>query len=216
MNRELLDRWRCTWERTGLEHAGSDGHARALDDLVDAYAAPPRAYHALDHVLECLDHLDGAPDAEVGSPQIRGEIELALWYHDAVYDSRASDNEQRSADMAAAVLTPLDPGFAERVTALILATRHTDAPTSPPAALIVDVDLAILGAEADRFDAYERQIREEYAWVADADFARGRAAVFEQFAARDRIYATDHFHGRFETAARTNLGHAITAWRARG
>lgn len=209
---ELQPRWDESWRRAGVAAPA----AASIDAVVAAHREPPRAYHHLGHVLECLDHLASVPDDEVGGERVRGEIELALWFHDAVYDARAGDNEARSAAMAVAAIEPVDASLAARVRELILATRHTEAPSTPAAAIIVDVDLAILGASPARFDAYERSIREEYAWVEDAAFVAGRLAVLEGFLGRPRIYATDHFAGRLGSTARANLRRSIGVLKARG
>src|SRR5207249_3206443 len=97
----------------------------------------------------------------------REAIEMAIWYHDAVYDSRAKDNEEQSADLAekAGKTAGVSSGFLARVRELILATKHVMPPEDADAALLVDVDLSILGQSGDRFDQYEEQIRREYDWV---------------------------------------------------
>src|SRR6185295_1221583 len=113
-----------------------------------------------------------------------GEVEIALWFHDAVYDVHRHDNERRSADWARDALAGAGVAATAiaRVEALVMATRHaTTTPGSADEELLVDIDLAILGADAARFAEYAAQIRREYAHVADAEFRAGRSAVLAAF-----------------------------------
>lgn len=133
--------------------------------------------------------------------------------HDAVYDVHAHDNEARSAQWAVQALDAagLDAHACRRIHDLIMATCHTASPTSADAALLVDIDLAILGAAPPRFAEYQRQIRAEYAWVAPDIYARKRMAILEGFLARRQLYSTPALHTRLEQRARTNLMQAIAA-----
>jgi predicted metal-dependent HD superfamily phosphohydrolase len=97
----------------------------------------------------------------------------------------------------------------DRVRALILATRHDAPPDTPDAQVLVDIDLSILGAHAARFDEYEQQVRDEYAWVPAFLFRRTRRKILEAFLARPSIYATVHFHSQLEKKARENLARAL-------
>ncbi len=180
----------------------------AFTELTQRYSEPHRAYHTLQHLEECFAWFESA------RPLIRapGEVALALFYHDAIYDTRAKDNEERSVGLAAAVLEEYcgaDRELVASATSLILATRHDVIPASGDPQVLVDVDLSILGASADRFDEYERQIRFEYSWVSEADFRKGRAAVLETFLAREKIYNTETFRARLEETARNNLKRSL-------
>ena len=139
---------------------------------------------------------------------------MALFYHDAVYETHAKDNEERSAELARDVLEEycrMNDEIAASVASLILATRHDATATGGDCRVLVDIDLSILGAQIDRFDEYERQIRFEYSWVPESDFKKGRAAVLEAFLARDTIYNTDLFQARLEERARNNLRRSLAA-----
>lgn len=201
-NDTLLAQWERTWRDLGATPTNSLAPA-----LLGAWSEPHRHYHTLQHLGECLAHLDGARE----HAQRPAEASLALWFHDAVYDPRRHDNEQRSADWARDSL--LDAGVprdtAHRVQALVLATRH-DAPAGAgDAQLVVDSDLAILGAARERFDEYGRQVRLEYAHLAEADYRAGRANILHGLLARPLLYATDFFRSRFEARARENLARSI-------
>lgn len=98
------------------------------------------------------------------------------------------------------------PDVADRVHALIMVTRHDAVPAANDERVLVDIDLAILGAERERFAEYESQVRREYAWVPEPMFREGRAKILRQFTERPSIYATDFFRAELEARARRNLG----------
>jgi predicted metal-dependent HD superfamily phosphohydrolase len=180
----------------------------AYTRLEAAYKSPPRAYHNLSHIASCLEEFDSVRD-QVDSPL---ELELAIWYHDCIYDFRASDNEERSADMARVELETLGygPAIIDQAVTFILKTRHgVDPAESHDEKLLVDIDLSILGKSDARFSEFESQIQEEYSWVPEAQFAEKRAEVLSSFANQDRIFTTEWFFERYEQPARKNLGNSI-------
>ena len=144
-------------------------------------------------------------DAHRALAEHPGEVALAVWFHDAVYDTSRHDNEAVSADWAARVLarTGAVVEVVERVRALIMATRHSQAPATPDERLLVDIDLAILGAAPARFD--------EYGFVAEALFREKRGEILRGFLERPALFATPALSDRFEAAARQNLAQAIAA-----
>lgn len=201
-------RWERLWQALGLR-ASEQERSQHYADLLARYAEPTRHYHTAQHLDECLAHLD---DMRGAAARV-AECEFALWYHDAVYAALASDNERRSADLAAQVLASAGaaPDRIARVEAMILATTHAAAPAAGDIALVVDIDLAILGASEARFDKYEHQVRAEYAWVPGPIFRAKRRAVLEAFLARPALYSTSVMRERFESAARANLRRSIVA-----
>lgn len=176
------------------------------DELVAAYGEPQRHYHTLRHVHACLQ---GAANIEM-DPDDRIVVELALWFHDVVYDPTRSDNEARSADrarawVADAVRNPL--GRAGEVADLVLMTAgHTLEPAADDLTRIVhDVDLAILGAHPDLYVTYAEQIRREYRHLDDATFATGRRRVLESLLATTPLFALPGFRAQIEPQARRNM-----------
>lgn len=180
-----------------------------LPEIVSRWDESHRHYHSLQHLRECLALFEECR-AQATHP---GEVALALWFHDAVYETREHDNEERSAAWAARAL--IDAGaagdVAARVQAMIVATRHDGATASADARLVVDIDLAILGAAPERFAEYELQIRDEYAHVPEPVFRAKRAEILRGFQAREPLFATPEFAARFEVAAKTNLAAAVTS-----
>ncbi len=184
----------------------------AFEELERRYSEPHRAYHTPQHLEECFFWF-GRARSQISAP---GEVALALFYHDAIYDTHAHDNEERSAGLARDVLEKYcgaDDALAASVADLILATRHEAAPANGDSQILVDIDLSILGAPVHRFDEYERQIRFEYSWVSETDFRRGRAAVLDGFLARATIYNTHMFRAHLEDIARNNLARSLAALR---
>jgi len=196
---DLFSTWQRAW--TGIGAAGEGGSLFA--QLKIAYAEPQRHYHTLQHLGECLAAFDDARGL-AGQPHA---VEMALWFHDAIYDVKGHDNEQRSAAWAREALRAAGvPGeSAQHVYDLVMATRHTAVPRGRDEQLLVDIDLSILGAERARFDEYERQIRKEYSYVPEFLFRRKRKEILLGFMERPAIYSTPHFHDALEARARDNL-----------
>lgn len=174
--------------------------------LAAAHAHPSRHYHNQTHVSECLAHLGSA----VHLAHAVEEIEIAIWFHDAVYDTRRSDNEARSAAWADRFLTRqgATEDQVERVVTMILATRSHQAETAD-ARLMLDIDLGILGQPVEVFEAYDQAIRKEYHWLSHAQYRSGRVRVLKGFLDRAVIYQTESFAQRFEKAARDNIAAKI-------
>jgi predicted metal-dependent HD superfamily phosphohydrolase len=195
--------WLRGWKGCGTRGGGEELHR----ELLTRYAEPHRKYHTTQHLAECLTAFESVKHL----PPHPAEVELALWFHDAIYDVKRPDNEARSAEWAKAAL--LEGGaaaeVAERVHILIMATRHDAAPATADEQVLIDIDLSILGAGEARFAEYERQIREEYRFVPDLLFKAKRREILLSFLERPAIFSTRHFHDCFETAARTNLARAI-------
>ena len=139
------------------------------------------------------------------------EVELALWFHDAIYEPKRQDNEAKSADWArdSALSAGVTGDCTERLHALVMATRHEALPQARDEQVLVDIDLSILGAPAARFEEYERQVRQEYAWVPGLVFRSKRRTILQQFLARPAIYSTAAFRERLEASARANLARSI-------
>lgn len=143
--------------------------------------------------------------------QYPGEVALALWFHDAIYDVKGKNNELKSAQWAVNVLREANAAqvVVERVYDLIMATKHDALVAEPDQQLIVDIDLAILGASPERFAQYDAQVRAEYRWVPGFFYKLQRKAVLNRFLQKESIYSTDYFKEHYETQARINLLRAL-------
>ncbi|MCP3930382.1 MAG: N-methyl-D-aspartate receptor NMDAR2C subunit, partial [Bacteroidetes bacterium] len=142
------------------------------EKLIIAYSEPHRKYHTISHLNDCLTLLNH----NYSSAAKPTEIELALWFHDAIYDVHAVNNEEMSADFASKELIKvgLPKKRIELIVELILSTKHSAAPKYIDHMLISDIDLAILGAPRSSFVKYEAKIREEYEWVSESIFQENR------------------------------------------
>jgi predicted metal-dependent HD superfamily phosphohydrolase len=204
----VRQRWRELARRRGIADARAE---QVGEEIERAHEEPHRAYHTLDHIAALLQLLDrhgaGASDPEA--------LELAILFHDAVYDPARQDNEAASADLAAARLAEL--GFPAATVAavrrLILATRHAghaDAERDAGVALLLDLDLSILAADWETYRGYAQAIRREYARYPDAIYRVGRQRVLEAFLARENIYLTPGLRALWEARARDNLARELT------
>jgi predicted metal-dependent HD superfamily phosphohydrolase len=195
--------WARCWHALGVQGDG----ALLMQQLLTAYQEPQRKYHTLQHLAECLaliqEYLDQAEHP--------AEVEIALWFHDAVYDVKANDNEQKSADWATRSLAEASVAKEriDRVAQLIMATRHAVLPQGRDQQLLVDIDLAILGSSRARLLEYEQQIAEEYSWVPEVLFRHKRRAVLEEFMARSPIYSSAALQQRLEHQAKNNLAFSL-------
>lgn len=177
-----------------------------------AWRGMGRHYHTLEHLDACLREVDAARELAIRP----AEVELALWFHDAVYRSWRRDNEAQSAALAAELLRAAPIETVERVRQMILDTRHQDEELGGDTALVADVDLAILGQAPEVYAIFERAIRREYWWVPRPRYVAARAALLERLLARSTIYQHDHFYDRYEKPARVNLAAELGRLRGAG
>ena len=183
-------------------------HLEMFRRVHDAYCERHRHYHTVAHIDACLRELDSFRSLA----KFAYEVEAAVWFHDVIYTPTASDNEIRSADLAVQFLASagLASEACNRVHAHVMATAHGAEPTDPDSALVVDVDLSILGQDSAAYDQFELQVREEYKRVPRFLYRRKRAEILRSFLKRKFIYATAQFRERYEAPARANLERAIT------
>lgn len=199
----LLARWHAAWRQLGAPEADQDLFHR----LVACYSEPHRKYHTMQHLNECFAHLESLRSIA----ERPAEVELALWFHDAIYKTSKKDNEERSAEWAreSALAGGLSNDQAGRIFDLVTVTKHNAVPAGRDAEVLVDADLGILGADPARFDEYEGQVREEYPWVPGPLYRRERRRILQEFANRPSIYCTDHFRAKFEAQARDNIARSL-------
>ncbi|MGI4944073.1 MAG: HD domain-containing protein, partial [Janthinobacterium lividum] len=178
------------------------------------YAEPHRHYHGQAHVDTLLAGLHALKDAVVHI----AAVELAIWYHDAVYDPAATDNEARSAALLRAEMGGLaDPALLHHAELLVRATADHALPADMPAALrldaalFLDLDTAVLGADRMTFAAYERGIAAEYVPVHGLlPYRAGRARFLRGMLERPRLFLTDQFHWTSDAAARRNMEEGLS------
>jgi len=180
-----------------------DCPASLIARLRARYDEPHRRYHTWSHIVACLDARDALTDTTTP------EIDLALLFHDAVYEPFATDNEIRSGELLLEEgrRAWIDDLILQRAQRLVRATAHASAEAcdSEQARIVVDADLSILGADGACFEEYERLVRDEYSLVDDAAFTTGRIAILRGFLDRPAIYSTLRARRLWEARARRNL-----------
>lgn len=176
--------------------------------VLDAYAAPDRGYHDLEHLREVLERVD-----EVVASESVGEVDLlrlGAFFHDVVYRTAPGaevTNEEASAQYAHAALADrLSERDVSRVAELVRATYdHRVSSDDRAAAVLMDADLAILAADPERYRRYVAGVRREYAWAPDPEFRRGRAEILTDLVRREHLFHTAYARQAWEAAARTNI-----------
>lgn len=183
--------------------------------LTAAYADTSRHYHNLAHVAKLLAQVARFPvrDAPV--------LNLAIWYHDAVYNALRHDNEAKSAEMALKFLqeTNLAPARQVRVAELIRRTQDHTQPQPPNDAdllLFLDADLSILGAPEAAYWDYARQVRREYRLVPDLLYRPGRRQVLAKLLAAPVLFHTPTLRAELHAPAQRNLQAELAAWEEGG
>lgn len=210
----LQGRW-TTDARKAVPHADRQVLADVGRDLLTRWGEPHRRYHGTAHLAEVLAAVDTLCRAGKVGRRERSVAVLGAWFHDAVYDlTPESDNERRSADLAARSLGLLgaDPDLVADVAAVVLdtATHELDGTDTAGAEVLHDADLWVLAAPTPRFDEYCREVRDEYATVPVAQYSAARTAVLRPFLVRDHVYRTRHARLAWEPTARENLARELT------
>ncbi len=197
----LQQNWEQLLQTCGIEPAAGQ---QAFSALSAAYTSPGRFYHTLDHIQAVLESITSLHILARDLPA----IQFAAWFHDSIYDTRAADNEERSADYADTLLRSLgvSSNIIDTSRRLIVCTKdHQAAIDDSDCHIFLDADLAILGASASHYDLYSKAIRREYAWVPEEDYRAGRAAVLQHFLQRKRLYWTPPMFEMLEERARQNI-----------
>jgi predicted metal-dependent HD superfamily phosphohydrolase len=201
MEAELRERWERLVLPLGVDDAEA---AAALGELRRRYAEPHRAFHTLSHVRHVLDVVGFLRGHEAVDDPIA--VELAVWFHDAVYEPGSEDNEAASARLAGETLVgwEFDDARVAQVVDLVLATKdHTPDVTDAP--VLIDADLAVLASPPEAYDVYHRALRVEYGQLDESDWRAGRAEFLRSMLDRQSIFTTPTMRQRGEPVARRNL-----------
>ena len=201
--KQFQDYWALTAKQLSLDE---DTTQNFYASLYDAYCEVQRHYHSIQHIVECLEHFH----------QIKTHlddtlsVELAIWFHDVIYNPQAHDNEQQSADYMQRMLeNVLGSEQITKIYAWILATKAHAPTADTDLAYLLDIDLAILASDPVRFAEYECQIRQEYAWVEPSLYVQKRQQVLRHFLETQPMYQTPFFQKRYEHQAKQNLAQAL-------
>lgn len=217
MNREVIlrevlkftQRWDDHWVIKFQGMKGKQNKAPAIfNNLINLYTEPGREYHNLEHINECLEEFDNVRKLYLIKHTV--VMQMALIHHDAIYDPRKKDSEERSNELMIANLKTL--GFLnwgiDKASDLVLVTNPLVIPKNSDEFYMRDIDFSILGKPWERYDKYRRGIRKEYAHVSDEDFKKGRAAFLERYIEKSStsgLFYTDYFRNKYEMQARDNI-----------
>lgn len=197
-----LKRWQSLMQAFGFA-----ANEASYEKLVSAYSEKHRHYHSTEHIVACLRHFDHCKQQANHS----NEIELALWFHDAIYKPFRSDNELASANWATDFLeqNQAPEALTRRIHRLIMATEHNAPTETDDESLLVDIDLSVLGAEPAVYKQFEINVRKEYRRIPMFIYRKKRAAVLAGFLARPNIYNNEPFRAEREQQAQHNLSNVI-------
>lgn len=208
---ELLAKWLALCVKIGVK-GNSQYHYNLFKRLVHYYNQPGRYYHTLDHIRYCLAKLHEVKDL-APNPDI---VELAIWFHDAIYELWADDNEERSANLAIFFITKLmglNTMFAMKVGCLIKNSAYFKNPPkihiTRDAEFFLDIDLSGLGDTEDVFYRNNINVKREFDWLDPAELRIKQIVMFDFFLKRRPLYLTEYFRGKYEAQARANIGRAI-------
>lgn len=203
-------RFEALWGRNSVSAVSGADIAKAL---LEFYSESDRHYHTLGHIEFCLDLFD----------QVRGqcknadEVEMAIWFHDAVYNFPIEDNERLSAEYFMNVSEGCLPEeMRQNIYGQVIATNHRQRPVDKDQQILVDIDLSSFGRPWQQFVQDGKNVRLELAYLDDAEFYRRQIAFMKQLVARDYFYNTPWFQSNFEQAARDNLSRYLESLVERG
>jgi predicted metal-dependent HD superfamily phosphohydrolase len=188
------------WQRCTAADTTSDPNP-AWDTLHSLYTEAHRHYHGLDHLAHCLTELD-AVRAQLHRVD---EVEMAVWFHDAIHQPGRTDNEARSAALFATTTNgAMRPEFIETTVNLILATTHSGEPALADEQYICDIDMSSFGMCWEQFLSDSVNLRREFQGT-DEDYFPAKVRFLEALLQKPRIYYTSSFFERYEQKARDNI-----------
>ncbi len=205
-----LDRFTSLWERCAVADDFDCGEV--FHALKARYGESHRVYHNGDHIRYCLAEFDSINTALTQTS--KDIIELSIWFHDAIYEISAGDNEARSAQWFSSLASGrMNPDITHAVNRCILYTTHLDVPADPCSLYMVDVDLSGLGQDWEGFAADGRKIREENHHLDDEAFIGGQVEFLNRLLSRGRIFYTEYFNARLGNRARQNIIRQLEIYR---
>ena len=198
---KLFHDWRELLQNFDINQNSAE---KLFSKIVKNYSNPNRFYHNLEHINQVLEVIQTLKSQTKNLET----VQLAAWFHDVVYDTRAKDNEEKSAEYAIKVLSSLSipSNVIKNVKKLILQTKnHQFLANDFDAQVFLDADLAILGSSVSEYGKYTKAIRQEYIWVPEAEYLLARKQILQNFLQRENIYLTEFMQQTKEKIARNNL-----------
>jgi len=208
--KQLAERFGKLWR----SYAGAESQPAPIWDMIARhYGEPHRFYHTLNHLDQCLGELDAAGDMV----EEFDATEMAIWFHDIIYQYGAKDNESLSAHTFRDLAEPHMAGnFVDRVCQFIIATKHTGNAQDIGEAYMVDIDLSGFGLPWEGYLADSNALREEAPNVSDEDYYSGKLRFLDGLLGWKELFQTDYFNDRLESRARENIKRYSGDLRAQG
>jgi predicted metal-dependent HD superfamily phosphohydrolase len=180
---------------------------KMYENITRAYTEPHRHYHTLEHINQMLNLFD----LTKSTARKTEELELAIIFHDLVYEIPSTQNELMSAKITMKFLQNcgVQESVIDRIFKLILSTRHDIELHDHDQQLLSDIDLSILGQESNIFEDYESKIRKEFQYIPKDIYIKGRIKVLNHFLQKSQIYHTEYFAQNYEHRSRINIKNSI-------
>jgi predicted metal-dependent HD superfamily phosphohydrolase len=218
MNLDTFEFFRSDWEYFLREafaslwyrlKAKGDPHL-IFEDLLAHYREAHRHYHTETHLAFCLAAYNEIRKY-LDNPL---EVEMAIFFHDVIYQPGDPENEEKSAAYAAKVLgkTGLPLGASAQICNLILATKHNQDPLlieDNDTRYMLDIDLHWMGTDPERFEKNNLRIRQEISDSAAGVDNGGSLLFYKELLRRTSIFCTDSCQKKYEGQARENLKRLI-------
>ena len=175
------------------------------EDLIKRYNEPHRHYHNINHLHDCFIKFDSCQYLFKDTVS----IQLAIWFHDAIWNPLSKVNEVSSANLFERTVTTFNT---ELIKNMILSTeKHFPLSFNQDLLYFLDIDLSILGANKSLFRKYEENICKEYSHVEPLDYLKGRSKILQKFLEREPMFYTKEMKLKYEKRARRNLNGLVTA-----
>ena len=178
--------------------------AECFGQLEKKYTEPGRHYHTFHHIQQLLR----LADEFSGVIQKKAVVDLAIFYHDVVYEAGKNDNEIRSAEIAREALEKLGVllPIIQDVCDYIIATKDHFTVNTDDTDLkyFLDFDLRILSVDPEIYQQYAKQVRQEYAAIPDVFYNPGRISFLKKALQLPHLYFTEDFRKK-ESKAKANI-----------
>ena len=174
--------------------------------LLEQYESVGRFYHTLNHIQQCLTQLDAAIPKAALTEEAVAKVEVAIWFHDAIYEPGSSQNEALSAELFEKKAESFSNKEVVRdISRSIVETNHRHSPSSELSKWVVDLDLSGMGLSNEKFQNDGEFVRKELTHLSDQEYVDSQIKFFKGLLARERIYHTDYFYNQYEQPARQNI-----------
>jgi len=199
---DLFDMWQALSLEAGISHGKVE---EWWTRIALQYTEVGRTYHNLNHLRdmfrlykEIKSHLTD-----------RLVVGLAVFFHEMVYDPQSPDNEHYSAEEFERFADEVQmcQDIRQQVLAIILNAHDIDGEqeeTPPDMDHFMDLKLAVLARDAEEYDQYLANIRQEYTHLDTDTFLSSRAEVL-QMLLEGQVYRTLLVADKYEERAKQNL-----------